>query len=458
MSSGRITVSNLKVVLVPGNKSSATKPKTSQNVYPDYKFSYSDYLLCICYYQLYSRRQYLTRLMSLLHCSALQTTCELDDDSLEVLDIGAISNQGLLHFRDSPDRCETVLLWLERLIVEAEQSKLLNVPPPILSRAFQELSRGMVNMTNLKKIRDVPFPFPYAQFLSWLLVIHWTLTPLVASQTVLKPWWAGIFVFVVETSYWTLFYIAQEIDQPFGEDANDLPVREMQRKFNAKLDFFIQPKSYTLPSINLDASQHICFLASSFSVALTAQAAKSAGQEANVTRQDAIGGKGLADNACEPTVLQICEQAVAAAREPAQFASEAFDSDGVSKAQSGASMQSLQGVKLPDLAQLAQLELFVAQMKLNTEQEQPHHTEHPAHRAANGEQSHLHEDVSQSSVSSKRPGLSFDVLQAWSIRLNEALASMDSTQEDQMRWGLDMGQLKQLQAAVSQALGRVQPL
>lgn len=40
---------------------------------------------------------------------------------------------------------------------------------------------------------------------------------------------AGVIVFVVSTSFWTLFYIAQEIDQPFGEDANDLPVREMQK-------------------------------------------------------------------------------------------------------------------------------------------------------------------------------------------------------------------------------------
>lgn len=159
-------------------------------------------------------RQYLTRLMSLLHCSALQTTCELDDDSLEVLDLGAVSSTGLLHFRDSPDRCETVMLWLQRLIMDAERSKLLEAPPPILSRAFQELSRGMVSMTNLRKIRDVPFPFPYSQFLSCILLAHWILTPLVASQTVMKPWWAGIIVFVVVTSYWTLFYIAQEIDQP----------------------------------------------------------------------------------------------------------------------------------------------------------------------------------------------------------------------------------------------------
>lgn len=37
-------------------------------------------------------------------------------------------------------------------------------------------------------------------------------------------------MFVVSTSFWTLFYIAQEIDQPFGEDANDLPVRDMQKE------------------------------------------------------------------------------------------------------------------------------------------------------------------------------------------------------------------------------------
>ncbi|CAK9071615.1 Ubiquitin-conjugating enzyme E2 11 [Durusdinium trenchii] len=39
----------------------------------------------------------------------------------------------------------------------------------------------------------------------------------------------------MSTSYWTLFYIAQEIDQPFGEDSNDLPVVELQHEFNKNL-------------------------------------------------------------------------------------------------------------------------------------------------------------------------------------------------------------------------------
>ena len=139
-------------------------------------------------------RQYLIRLLSLLHCNALQTICDLADDTLEVLNLGGIDAASLLHLRTSPDRCEIVLLWIERLIIEADRKKTLEVSPPILSRAFQELSRGMVSVTDVRKIRKVPFPFPYSQYLSYMLILHWILTPLVASQTVLKPWWAGIIV------------------------------------------------------------------------------------------------------------------------------------------------------------------------------------------------------------------------------------------------------------------------
>ncbi|CAJ1419164.1 unnamed protein product [Effrenium voratum] len=200
-------------------------------------------------------RQYLIRLLSLLHCNALQTMCELDDDSLEILNLNGISERSLQHLSRSPDRCETVLLWIERLIIEANNKELFDVPPPILSRAFQELSRGMVGVTNVRKIRMIPFPFPYSQYLSLMLIAHWILTPFVASQLVLKAWWAGIIVFVVSTSFWTLFYIAQEIDQPFGEDANDLPVRDMQKEFNMKLEYFVKPLSFTLPDYTFTAER-----------------------------------------------------------------------------------------------------------------------------------------------------------------------------------------------------------
>ena len=150
--------------------------------------------------------------------------------------------------------------------MEAHHKKTIEVPGPILSRAFQELSQGMVCVTDLRKIRDVPFPFPYSQYLLYMLIAHWILAPLVASQVVLRPWWAGIMVLVVSTSYWTLFYIAQEIDQPFGEDANDLPVREMQQQFNTKLQFFLEPASTKIPDFTLESSQHLHVLRSSYKI------------------------------------------------------------------------------------------------------------------------------------------------------------------------------------------------
>ncbi|CAE7041767.1 unnamed protein product [Symbiodinium sp. CCMP2456] len=400
-------------------------------------------------------RQYLTRLMSLLHCSALQTTCELDDDSLEVLDLGAVSSTGLLHFRDSPDRCETVMLWLQRLIMDAERSKLLEAPPPILSRAFQELSRGMVSMTNLRKIRDVPFPFPYSQFLSCILLAHWILTPLVASQTVMKPWWAGIIVFVVVTSYWTLFYIAQEIDQPFGEDANDLPVREMQRKFNAKLEFFIRPDSYTVPSLNLDASQHICLLASTFSVALSRGAAEAASASEHfmpITDTGACGESRWLQPDIGNSLGGPMDESIAA---PASLMHDSLGPTEVPEPRSMEKVErfeteTLRSIKVDEeggnggtqLLDWASLEQLVSLLLLNPDQVSL--------------QSLKDCDGLFASMGTAKP-VTTDALKDASKRLDDALTSLRAAHSEQKRWGLDIDQLTKLQRALSQ-LDRIRAL
>ena len=425
---------------------SSNQPKLSIKETHSCSCRYVEHLLLVVDLLILSHcaRQYLTRLMSLLHCSALQTTCELDDDSLEVLDIGAISSEGLVHFRDSPDRCETVLLWLERLVVDAERSKLLEAPPPILSRAFQELSRGMVSMTNLKKIRDVPFPFPYSQFLSYMLLAHWILFPLVASQTVLKPWWAGIIVFVVETSNWTLFYIAQEIDQPFGEDANDLPVRDMQRKFNAKLDFFIQPGSYTVPSVNLEASKHICLLRSTFSVAASRTntsmldhapqqpRVRAARSEADALDVDPNLDESCDSNTSESAVVHVSSAAPMMSSMAAVAKSEALTSLGSDE---------------QELLDRALLEQLVSQLLPSAE-----HIPLPAADAGGA-------GAPQFNASSEtQPTLSLDLLEDLAKRLDEALFADTGPQTAQNECGLSANQLISLRHAISQALGRMRSL
>merc|ERR1711865_503002 len=102
--------------------------------------------------------------------------------------------------QDAHDRCEIVLQWIQRLIVEANAAETIKVAPPILSRVYNQLGNGIVNLNNARKITDFPIPFPLAQMVTFMLVF----------------------------AFWSINYIAVELEMPFGDDTNDLPLSEMQ--------------------------------------------------------------------------------------------------------------------------------------------------------------------------------------------------------------------------------------
>mmetsp|Transcript_52681 Transcript_52681/g.150153 ORF Transcript_52681/g.150153 Transcript_52681/m.150153 type:complete len:538 (+) Transcript_52681:103-1716(+) len=197
--------------------------------------------------QVHHFQQVLVRLASMLYCSALQQVCDLSDDTLEIIDTSGMDMESLAFLEDVNDRCEVIIQWMQRLIVDSEREQVIKIAPPILSRAYQELSRGIVNLNNARKIKDIPFPFPYAQMITCMLLVHWVVTPLLASQMLTSPIWAGLVCFAVTEAFWCLLYIALEIDQPFGEDANDLPIREMQRDFNRSLLTLLEPLAQRPP-------------------------------------------------------------------------------------------------------------------------------------------------------------------------------------------------------------------
>merc|ERR1740123_1391272 len=105
--------------------------------------------------------------------------------------------------------------------MDASKDGRIDAPPPVLSRAFQELSRGMVNLMNVKKIREIPFPFPYAQLIQVSMMIHTAITPWIASYHCESPVWAAIICLVATCALWSVIYIAREIEHPFGDDSND---------------------------------------------------------------------------------------------------------------------------------------------------------------------------------------------------------------------------------------------
>mmetsp|Transcript_54911 Transcript_54911/g.147011 ORF Transcript_54911/g.147011 Transcript_54911/m.147011 type:complete len:570 (-) Transcript_54911:44-1753(-) len=177
----------------------------------------------------------LIRLASLLYCSALQQVCDLEDDALDVIEFHGINQDSLAFLKDSNDRCEILMQWIQRLVVEAHEVNTIKIAAPLLTRAFQELSRGIVNLNNARKIKDIPFPFPYAQLITCMLIVHWVSTLVMASQVIESEVAAVVTCFFATFALWCLVYITMEIDQPFGEDPNDLPIRDMQKDFNQSL-------------------------------------------------------------------------------------------------------------------------------------------------------------------------------------------------------------------------------
>lgn len=223
-------------------------------------------------------QQLLIRLMSMLHCSALQQVADLEDDSMELLSTKGMNDDSLKFLEQVPDKCEVLVQWIQRLIVEANEKNLFVVAPPILSRAFQEIGRGIVNLSNARKIRDIPFPFPYAQMITCMLLIHWLVTPLMASYYITRIHWVGISCFCVTAAMWSLVYIAIEIDQPFGNDPNDLPVSDMQKDFNEGLKTLLKPEAQAPPGFqfidSVDVRRSLSVTPSGKSLATTIRATK----------------------------------------------------------------------------------------------------------------------------------------------------------------------------------------
>lgn len=167
-----------------------------------------------------------------------------------LIDPSSFDEKTLEAVRDSRCKTELVFQWVQQLVVDNIRSNVLSIPPPVLTRCFQELSNGMVAFHCAIKIASVPFPFPYAQTCNLLLVIHWVLTPVVASNWSSSWYSALIFSFVQVFVLWNLNFIAVELENPFGQDDNDIDARAMQNELNEHLKMLVSVEAVRLPTLS----------------------------------------------------------------------------------------------------------------------------------------------------------------------------------------------------------------
>lgn len=129
----------------------------------------------------------------------------------------------------STDRATVVMYWIIHDL--AKVSKDLDAAPPIQSRMYQELSNGMLGLNQACKLADVPFPFPYAQMLTLLLVCYSFFIPVYITCFTPSYIAASILSFALFEGIWGLNETAKELENPFGPDVNDITLIDFHLRF-----------------------------------------------------------------------------------------------------------------------------------------------------------------------------------------------------------------------------------
>jgi len=202
-------------------------------------------------------QQTLIRLVSLLNAMAL---AELEGDDIPVpepsalrfqlVDVTGLDETILRKLHTSKNRPEVVFQWVQLLIVEAINTGVMNIAPPLLTRVFQQLALGMTRYHEMLKFATVPMPFPYVVTAELLILIHLIVTPVFLASWLPIPY-AAILSFVLVFVIWSLHLVAAELENPFERDVNDLNMHEIQMKLNGWLADLSSEMAQNLPRLTV---------------------------------------------------------------------------------------------------------------------------------------------------------------------------------------------------------------
>merc|ERR1719242_642443 len=80
-----------------------------------------------------------------------------------------------------------------------------------------------------------------------LLLLHSVITPFVMSSFITAKWWAAIITSVPVFGMYSVNLVATELEMPFGDDDNDLPLQTFQEEMNMSLLMLIHERADLMP-------------------------------------------------------------------------------------------------------------------------------------------------------------------------------------------------------------------
>lgn len=126
--------------------------------------------------------------------------------------------------------------WISEFVIREHLAGSLGaVGPPIISRIVQFLSDGMKHYNEARKITWIPFPFVHAQLSAFFIFVVAVCIPFLMNQYANQAWLGGTLTFLVVTCLAGLHEVARELENPFQNAPNDIPLCTMMAMYNEAL-------------------------------------------------------------------------------------------------------------------------------------------------------------------------------------------------------------------------------
>lgn len=150
--------------------------------------------------------------------------------------IGSISADEMELLHEVEDKMYLSVQWIMQALVIVDGEKIIDIAPPILNRVYIAMQDGVGAYLSAYRIAAVPYPYPLAQMMKLLMYAFVFLMPIIIETFTKSVMLTPCLSFLIILSYWGLNRVARELENPFGEDANDLPLHDFCATFNDHIE------------------------------------------------------------------------------------------------------------------------------------------------------------------------------------------------------------------------------
>jgi hypothetical protein len=127
-------------------------------------------------------------------------------------------------------------LWYQEFITrEYMNGSTGTVPSPLITRLYMNVSDGMAGYNQARKLCYIPFPFVHAQTSAFFSAVITFIFPLLFVEYVAYFSFAIVLNFCTVLCFLGLYCVALELEAPFVNAPNDLPLVTMQAQLNEAL-------------------------------------------------------------------------------------------------------------------------------------------------------------------------------------------------------------------------------